>query len=382
MSLKGKLLLPIVQGGMGVGISASRLAGTVAALGGLGTISSVDLRRHHEDLMDSTQGEVEKGVVDAANLQALDREINLARERSGGNGSIAVNIMKAVSQYPEYVRQSCESGADAVVVGAGLPLDLPELVQDHPKVALIPILSDVRGVTLLVKKWLRRKRLPDAVVLENPRYAAGHLGAADDQSLNKPEYAFQRVLEGCRALFRELGLESERIPLIAAGGIHRPEQLRQLMDWGADGVQMGTAFAVTEEGDAHENFKRVLLDAEAKDIVTFMSVAGLPARAVRTPWLDAYLHKEKKLQSVARERPCTEGFDCLAHCGLRDGVQRHGQFCIDRQLAYALKGDVQRGLFFRSSEALPFGKAMKSVRELMDYMLNGRSKTPGVVPAV
>lgn len=172
MSLKGKLLLPIVQGGMGVGISASRLAGTVAALGGLGTISSVDLRRHHEDLMDSTGGDVEKGVVDAANLQALDREINRARERSGGNGGIAVNIMKAVSQYPEYVRQSCESGADAVVVGAGLPLDLPELVQDHPKVALIPILSDVRGVTLLVKKWLRRKRLPDAVVLENPRYAA------------------------------------------------------------------------------------------------------------------------------------------------------------------------------------------------------------------
>src|SRR5690606_41151318 len=153
------------------------------------------------------------------------------------------------------------------------------------------------------------------VVLENPRYAAGHLGAADDQSLNKPEYAFQRVLEGCRALFRELGLEAERIPLIATGGIHRPEQLRQLMDWGADGVQMGTAFAVTEEGESHENFKRLLLDAEPKDIVTFMSVAGLPARAVRSPWLDAYLDKDQQLQAVPRDPPCTDGFACPAHRG-------------------------------------------------------------------
>lgn len=379
LQLMGKKLLPLVQGGMGVGVSASRLAGTVASLGGLGTISSVDLRRHHPDLMDNTRGKVPKEAIDVANLEALHREVSTAKKKADGQGAIAVNIMKAVSQYSAYVKQACESGADAVVVGAGLPMDLPEITQDHPNVALIPILSDVRGVSLVLRKWLRKQRLPDAIVIENPRYAAGHLGAPNDASLTKPEYVFNRVLEGCRQLFKDLGLESMRIPLIAAGGVNSPRQLRSLLDSGADAVQLGTAFAVTNEGDAHDNFKHVLLNAEPQDIVTFMSVAGLPARAVRTPWLDAYLHKEEKLQSVATERACREGFDCLAHCGLRDGVGKHGQFCIDQRLAYALEGDVERGLFFRSSESLPLGKTMRSVRELMEYML---SNTATVRPAV
>lgn len=369
LPLMSKKLLPLVQGGMGVGVSASRLAGAVASLGGMGTISSVDLRRHHPDLMDNTRGKVSKEAIDVANLEALNREVSRAKQQSQGRGAVAVNIMKAVSQYAAYVKQACESGADAVVVGAGLPMDLPELTKEHPNVALIPILSDVRGVSLVLRKWLRKQRLPDAIVIENPRYAAGHLGAPDDASLDKPDYTFSRVLEGCRQLFKDLGLESVRIPLIAAGGVNSPQQLRGLLSSGADAVQLGTAFAVTREGDSHENFKRVLLDAEPSDIVTFMSVAGLPARAVRTPWLDAYLHKEAKLQSVATERACREGFDCLSHCGLRDGVAKQGQFCIDQRLAYALEGDVERGLFFRSSESLPLGKAMRSVRELMEYML-------------
>lgn len=378
MQIMGKKLLPLVQGGMGVGISASRLAGAVASLGGMGTISSVDLRRHHQDLMDNTRGNVTKEAIDAANLQALHREIGSAKEKAAGRGAVAVNIMKAVAQYGAYVRQACESGTDAIVVGAGLPLDLPDLTRDHPGVALIPILSDVRGVSLILRKWLRKQRLPDAIVIENPRYAAGHLGAPDDASLDKPDYVFSRVLEGCRQLFKDLGLESTRIPLIAAGGVNSPGQLRELLAQGADAVQLGTAFAVTHEGDAHDNFKQVLLQAEPEDIVTFMSVAGLPARAVRTPWLDAYLHKEGKLQSVATERACKEGFDCLAHCGLRDGVARHGQFCIDQRLAYALEGDVAKGLFFRSAEALPLGKAKRSVRDLMEHMLG---TMPGIRPA-
>src|SRR5699024_6962497 len=147
-----------------------------------------------------------------------------------------------------------------------------------------------------------------------------------------------------REVFKKLDLERENIPLIVAGGINNPDQVKTLLAQGADGIQLGTAFAVTEGGDANSRFKQGLAHAKPDDSVTCMSVAGLAARAVRTPWLDSYVHKESKLQDVAKERACTEGFDCLAHCGLRDGVARSGQFCIDRQLAYALEGDVDRGL--------------------------------------
>lgn len=371
LRIKGKALLPIVQGGMGVGVSAHRLAGTVASLGALGTISSVDLRRHHPDLMVKTARSRDRALIDAVNLEALDREIRAALALSGGRGAVAVNVMRAVSAYADYVRRACESGAHAVVVGAGLPLDLPELTADHPEVALIPILSDARGIGLVLKKWMRKQRLPDAIVIENPRYAAGHLGAPTLESVANPQFAFAEVIESTLTLFKDLGLERERIPLIAAGGIHTPEQVRELMSLGASAVQLGTPFAVSEEGDAHPNFKRVLVEATPDDIVTFMSVAGLPARAVRTPWLAEYLEKEAKLQRVAKARKCTVGFDCLAQCGLRDGIAKHGQFCIDTRLAYALAGDVKRGLFFRGSETLPFGRQIRPVRDLITYLLTG-----------
>lgn len=371
LRIKGRTLLPIVQGGMGVGVSAHRLAGNVARLGGLGTISSVDLRRHHPDLMAQTGKSRDKELIDQANLTALDREIRAAKAIAEGNGMVAVNIMRAVAEYASYVRQACESGADAVVVGAGLPMDLPDLTAAYPNVALLPILSDVRGIALILKKWMRKNRLPDAIVIENPRYAAGHLGAARIEDVDQAHFAFPTVLEGTLQLFKELGIESERIPLIAAGGVNNPEQLRELLGLGASAVQLGTAFAVTAEGDAHINFKKVLLDARPEDIVTFMSVAGLPARGVRTPWLANYLDKEAKLQRKAGEKACTVGFDCLQQCGLRDGIAKAGQFCIDTQLAFALNGDVKRGLFFRGSERLPFGSELRPVRELIEYLLNG-----------
>ncbi len=369
--VKGKSLLPIVQGGMGVGVSAHRLAGTVARLGGMGTISSVDLRRHHADLMAQTGKSRNKALIDRANLIALDREIKAAKALADGIGMVAVNIMRAVAEYANYVKQACESGIEAVVVGAGLPLDLPELTTEHPNVALVPILSDVRGIALIMKKWMRKNRLPDAIVIENPRFAAGHLGAAKPEDVNNPNFAFPAVLEGTMELFKELGIERERIPLITAGGVHTHEQVRELIGMGASAVQLGTAFAVTEEGDAHINFKKVLAEAKPEDIVTFMSVAGLPARGVRTPWLANYLEKEEKLQRKAGKKPCTVGFDCLAQCGLRDGIAKAGQFCIDTQLAFAMNGDVKRGLFFRGSEKLPFGSEIRSVKELIEYLLNG-----------
>lgn len=370
-------MLPIVQGGMGVGISAHRLAGNVAGLNAVGTISSVDLRRHHADLMAETRRSRDKALIDRVNLIALDREIKAAKKIADGRGMVAVNVMRAVSEYPAYVLQACESGADAVVVGAGLPLDLPELTTDFPDVALIPILSDARGIALILKKWMRKNRLPDAIVIENPRYAAGHLGAAKPEDVNDPHFAFPSVLEATFDLFKQLDIERERIPLIVAGGIHSHEQLCDLLFLGASAVQLGTAFAVSEEGDAHPNFKNVLANAKPEDIVTFMSVAGLPARAVRTPWLANYLDKEAKLQSKAKAKECIVGLDCLLQCGLRDGIGKAGQFCIDTQLAFALNGDVKRGLFFRGSERLPFGNEVRPVAELIEFLLTGARPAAG-----
>ncbi|WP_416352073.1 NAD(P)H-dependent flavin oxidoreductase [Undibacterium sp. RTI2.2] len=284
---------------------------------------------------------------------------------------VAVNIMRAVSQYAAYVRQACISGADAIVVGAGLPLDLPDLTSDFSKLALIPILSDARGIAVVLKRWMRKNRLPDAIIIESPQFAAGHLGAAQLHDVNNSQYGYAVVLEQTLALFKDLQLESEHIPLIVAGGINSHQKMVSMMGLGANAVQLGTPFAVTKEGDAHPFFKKVLADAKPEDIVTFMSVAGLPARAVRTPWLANYLDKESKLQDKAGQKECTVGFDCLQQCGLRDGIAKSGQFCIDTQLAFALQGDVGRGLFFRGSEELPFGRTIRSVKDLMNLILNG-----------
>lgn len=375
-TLRGRALLPVVQGGMGVGVSAHRLAGAVASEGAMGTIASVDLRRHHPDLMDASRN-ADKATVDAANLHALDREIRAAKATAGARGAIAVNVMRAVSEYPAYVRRSCESGADAIVMGAGLPLDLPELAAEWPDVALIPILSDARGIALVVRKWARKGRLPDAIVVEHPRWAGGHLGAARIEDLTDARFDFERVIPEALAFFRAEGIGERAIPLIPAGGINSHERVREVLALGATAVQLGTAFAVTEEGDADAAFKKVLADAGPDDVVEFMSVAGLPARAVRTPWLERYLAYLPRLAAAAHRKPrCALKFDCLVHCGLRDGIAKIGQFCIDTQLAAALKGDVAKGLFFRGGASLPFGREIRPVRDLIRYLLTGARPAP------
>lgn len=368
--LRGHPLLPVVQGGMGVGVSAGGLAGTVASFGALGTISSVDLRRLHPDLMEATEtleGPEAKARIDAANREALAREIRRARAIAGGAGLIAVNVMKALDQYETYVTQALESGADALVVGAGLPLDLPDLAREHPDVALIPILSDARGIQLLVRKWEKKGRLPDAIVIEHPRLAGGHLGAAKVADLQDPRFDFEVVLPEVLEFFGKTGL---KIPLVCAGGISSQADIRRLQALGASAVQLGTAFAVTTECDASQAFKEVLAGARPEDMVEFTSVAGLPARAVRTPWLDKYLRLQERMQAHAHvKKHCTMWFDCLAHCGLRDGNAAWGQFCIDKVLGHALAGDVRKGLFFRGAGRLPFGSQIRPVQDLLQWLL-------------
>jgi nitronate monooxygenase len=383
LQLAGRELLPVVQGGMGVGVSASGLAGAVARLGAMGTVSAVDLRRHHPDLMEKT-GHLDKEadareLIDAANLLALDREIQRARQIAGGKGLIAVNVMKALSAYEAYVHQALVSGADAIVVGAGLPLDLPEIARDFPATALVPILSDARGVQLVVRKWEKKGRLPDAIVIEHPGLAGGHLGAAKVADLQDPRFDFESVIPQVLAFFKTAGIERE-IPLIAAGGISSHADILRLQALGAAAVQLGTAFAVTLECDADPAFKRVLAEAGPQDMVEFISVAGLPARAVRTPWLNKYLRIESKLQAHAHEKKkCNMSFDCLSHCGLRDGNPAMGQFCIDQQLGHAMAGETDKGLFFRGAGTLPFGREIRSVQELMERLITGRQPAPQAI---
>jgi nitronate monooxygenase len=358
---------------MGVGVSASGLSSAVAKLGGMGTISSVDLRRRHPDLMQRT-GHLNKESdareqIDTANYEALDREIKTAKSNSNGQGWIAVNIMKALSAYEGYIKQAIKSGANALVVGAGLPLDLPELTKDHADIALIPILSDARGVQLLVRKWERKGRLPDAIIIENPRLAGGHLGAAKVSDLNDPRFEFDVAIPQILDFFKASGFKDE-IPLIAAGGINSHSEILRLQNLGASGVQLGTAFAVTQECDASLVFKKILAQAKPQDIVEFISVAGLPARAVRTPWLEKYLRILPILQDRAHQKAkCNMSFDCLQHCGLRDGDSNIGQFCIDQQLSHALDGDLKRGLFFRGAGELPFAQKIKKVEDLIRFLL-------------
>jgi nitronate monooxygenase len=371
--IRGKKLLPIIQGGMGVGISAHRLAGNVAKLGAVGTVASVDLRHHHPDLLEESKKTTDKDEIGAINLIALDREIKQAKRLSEGNGIIAVNVMKAVEQHVDYVTQACKSGADAIVMGAGLPLDLPEITEKFPHVALMPILSDSRGIAVVLKRWMKKGRLPDAVIIEHPGHAGGHLGAAKIEDLRHERFDFDRVLKETFEVFEQLGLAREQIPLIVAGGINSHEKVTHYLEAGASAVQLGTAFAVTQEGDAHPNFKKVLAEAKAEDIVEFISVAGLPARAVRTPWLANYIQREERLQAAAKAdlRRCVQGIQCLSTCGLRDGLAKIGQFCIDLKLAAALRGEVSKGLFFRGADSLPFGSAIRTVKELVEYLLSG-----------
>lgn len=374
--IRNHQLIPIVQGGMGVGVSASGLASAVARENGVGTIASVDLRHLHPDLLAQSKQHPTQEKYDALNRIALDREIKSALTQSQGKGMIAVNVMKAVKDHHAMVQQSCESGAHAIVMGAGLPLDLPEMTADFPDVALLPILSESRGISIILKRWMKKNRLPDAIVIEHPAHAAGHLGAATVSGVNDERFDFKRVLEETFELFKKLGLEREKIPLIIAGGMANFQKISlALKEWGAAAVQIGTAFAVTKESDAHLNFKKMLAGAEGEQIVEFMSVAGLPARGIKNKFLDSYLKRETILQNNAKADPrrCTQGINCLSVCGLRDGLDKAGQFCIDLKLAAAWRGETDKGLFFRGKDPLPFGQAMRSVKETIAYLLTGET---------
>lgn len=287
--------LPIVQGGMGVGISLSRLAGAVAKCGGVGTISGV-----HPGYRDP---EFAKDPF-RSNLRAIGRELSLARQIAPG-GVIGFNFMSVMNHYEEYVREAITQGADFIVSGAGLPTGLAKLAQGT-KTAILPIVSSARALRLIVKSWLRVDKLPDAVVVEGP-LAGGHLGFKYDDVVSGDFPSLEDCLTEVLTYVRTLEeTYHTKIPVIAGGGVQTQADVTHLMQLGAAGVQVGTRFVVTEECDAGQDFKNAYLRAKPEDIQIIKSPVGLAARA-----LDGdLLHKAEKQGRI----PVNHCYQCMAQC--------------------------------------------------------------------
>jgi nitronate monooxygenase len=322
---------PLIQGGMGVRISAHRLAGAVAKAGGIGTIASVGLGLSSKHYNGKNYFE--------SNKLALADEIADAREIAGPDGIIAVNCMAALTDYEALVRTSAENGANIIISGAGLPMQLPEYTKDFPDVALIPIVSSAKAARLIIKKWEKLyHRLPDAIVVEAPGKAGGHLGARTEEVFSA-ELTLDRVVpELVDFLAAEVKTD---IPVIAAGGIWGKEDVARVFSLGGRGVQMGTRFVCTFECDAPDSFKQMYLDACEEDIVLVLSPVGLPGRVIKNPF------SEKLADGPPKGDHCT--INCLKHCSLRS--EKTG-FCIARALTVAHKGDVVDGLIFSGSNAV------------------------------
>jgi len=320
---------PVIQGGMGVRISAHRLAGHVAKAGGIGLIAAAGLA-------------VNSGLFNGKNFYAADREalkIELAKAREiAPDGVIGVNCMVAVSNYDEAIRAACEAGAQLIVSGAGLPLNLPGLTANYPDVALVPIVSSVKAAQLIARKWHKGfARLPDAIVVEDPDTAGGHLGEKPE-NIGVGKYDQYETVRGVKQYFQEQW--DLDIPVIAAGGVWDRADLQYALEQGADGVQMASRFVCTEECDAEDAFKQAYINCKQEDIGLVMSPAGLPGRALIG---NVEVVRQHDLDMDLR---CP--LNCLKKCTYKDCKER---FCIITALDRAQRGDVETGLVFCGTNA-------------------------------
>ncbi|NLL36772.1 MAG: nitronate monooxygenase [Fretibacterium sp.] len=332
---------PLIQGGMGVGISGFRLAGHVAKHGAIGTIASVGLC-HDSPLFDT-----KKHNYFEVNQIVIKEALAKAREIAGPEGVLAVNCMVALTDYDTQVRAAAEGGADVIVSGAGLPLRLPEYTKDFPDVALVPIVSSAKAASLITRRWEKQYgRVPDAFVVEEPATAGGHLGAMTMEQVYDPALSLDTAVPEVVQFVAEY-MKTDT-PVIAAGGIWDRQDLERVFALGAKGAQMGTRFACTEEGDASDRFKQAYIDAKEEDVVLIHSPAGLPGRAIKNPFVASYL--EGKVES----KPCFA--NCLTRCLYR---KTRETFCIAMALIDAFNGNWETGLFFCGSNVV---KAQKLER--------------------
>ena len=340
---------PIVQGGMGVGISLHRLAAAVANEGGIGVIAAAMIGMRERDVATNPL---------AANIRALQNEIHKARELT--NGVLGVNIMAVLTDFSSLVRTAIEERIDVLFVGAGLPLDLPRYLQEaceakkeEFKTKLVPIVSSARAANLICKKWLARfDTLPDAFVVEGPK-AGGHLGFKPED-LNDPNHSLDHVVpEAVEAVKAFEDKKGRAIPIIAAGGVYSGEDIKRYLDMGAAGVQMGTRFVATHECDADIRFKESYVNATPEDITIIKSPVGLPGRAIKSKFLEALDEGRKNFRCI---------FQCISTCD-----PDKSPYCIAAALLNAMKGNLEKGFAFSGANAFRV-ESIVSVRELMDSL--------------
>ncbi len=336
---------PVIQGGMGVRVSGARLSGNVALNGGIGIIAAAGLA------LNSSHYDGKNFYT--ADRQALIDELHRAYQIAP-DGVIGVNCMVAVTNYDDVVRASCEGGAKLIISGAGLPLSLPGLTQDYPEVALVPIVSSVKAAELIARKWHKAyNRMPDAVVVEDPDTAGGHLGEKAEK-IGTGEYDQYATVRGVKDYFKEKwDLE---IPVIAAGGIWDRQDLQHALAQGADGVQMGSRFVPTEECDADDSFKQAYIDCREEDIGLIMSPAGLPGRAIKRNI------EQVRQRDVDLDIYCPS--NCLKKCAYKTDRER---FCIIHALDRAQRGDMETGLIFCGSNAWKADR-ISTVKEIFEEL--------------
>lgn len=345
-SLKiGELLarVPIVQGGMGVGISMSRLASAVANEGGIGVISVAGLGLVYKDY---------SADFNKATLWGLKEEIRKAREAS--KGVIGVNIMVAMTDFANLVKTAIAEKIDIIFSGAGLPLNLPSFLTEGCKTKLVPIVSSARALRVICRQWIGKYNYtPDAVVVEGPK-AGGHLGFTNEQ-LADESCTLENILPEVVATAREIGAEQgKEIPVIAGGGVYTGEDIYNIMALGADGVQMGTRFVATDECDASEEFKQCYVRATKEDVEIIQSPVGMPGRAIRNTFLD------KVKEGLMRPKACP--FDCIKTCNVENSP-----YCIMLALYNAFRGKMSHGYAFCGSNAWRVDRIM-SVKELFSML--------------
>lgn len=342
MNLGAKQLkIPIIQGGMGVGVSLSGLAGHVAKEGAMGVISSVNAGYQSEKFLTNPK---------EANVEALENEIKKAKEIAGGNGLVAVNIMTAVSNYDNTCQCAVKAGADAIISGAGLPLNLPEFTKGTQTLCA-PIVSSGRAAALLIKRYQKQYGVyPDFLVIEGSR-AGGHLGFSYQELEEESAKSNLEILEEVLEVLREFGQE-EMIPVFVAGGVFDGKDMAEYLKAGAKGVQMATRFITTNECDASQVFKEAIVKAKKEDIKIIKSPVGMPARALNSPLIQRIEAGEQFLP-----KKCN---GCLKACKKNDEIS----YCISRALVEAVKGNREDGLFFTGSNAYRIHEII-SVKELI-----------------
>jgi len=335
--------IPIIQGGMGVGISMSGLASAVANEGGIGVIAGAMVGIDEPDITDDPV---------AANVRALKQMIRKARTLT--RGIIGVNIMFALTHYADLVKAAIEEGVDIIFSGAGLPMDLPGFLSNGARTKLVPIVSSARAARLICQKWLSKyDYLPDAFVVEGPK-AGGHLGFKNDQ-IDDPAFAVEKlVVEVIEAVAVMAAGRGVTVPVIAAGGIYTGADIQRFLNLGAAGVQMGTRFVATHECDASTEFKNTYIRAEKEDLIIIKSPVGMPGRALRNQFLTEVENGNKT--------PFTCPYHCIKTCD-----RTKSPYCIALALAGARKGKFKNGFAFAGSNAYRIDKII-SVKELIDSL--------------